>query len=331
MRNTFNYLACTIILSCTLACSNNNSTAKTADNRKPHKNIPHIIERHSCTADYGLSGKVKSMYTKRYMLSGEKKVLAVGYYSLFDEQGNITESRVDKTANNPEMGYRSKYDANGNDTLTLEYLADGKRGDSTVCKYDQWGNMVTRISYHSDGQKWDSQSFKYDDRDSMTDVYSERILPDGILKVSGQYKYNEKGQLTEVVLEWGGGKMAQQYSKGTNTYNAAGKLQESKEYDRDGKLTKRSVYTYDNSGRQTGLSEYSAADSLKERWEYVYDAKGNKTATNIYGPDGKLSDYSTAYQYQYDDKGNITRKNSYSMVAGKKVATETEEVELKYY
>ena len=331
MSNTFNYIACIIILSCMMACSNNTGTEKSSSAKKPHKNIPHILERHSCMADYGLTGKVKSMYSKRYMLSGDKKVPAGGYYSVFDGHGNITESRIDKTANSPERSYRSMYDANGNDTLVLEYLADGSQGDSTRCSYDQWGNMLTHISYHNNQQKWDSQSFKYDSKDSMTDVYSERITPNGIVTITGQYKYDEQGQLTEVVLEWGGGKQTGQYSRGANKYNAQGKLAEAAEYDKDGKLTKRSTYNYNEAGKQTGFAEYNADSSLKEKWEYAYDARGNKTAANIYDADGKISEYSTAYEYEYDNTGNIIKKTTYSVQAGKKTALQVEEITLTYY
>lgn len=330
MRNSFNYVACAIILSCLLACTNNSPARVTAE-RKAHKNIPHILERRSCLADLGLKGRVKSMYSKRYLLSGDKKVPSLGFQSLFDEQGNITESRADKTANSPELSYRSWYDANGNDTLTLEYLADGKRGDSTVCTYDKWGNMLSHISYHSNGQKWDSQSFRYNDKDSMTDVYSERMMPEGIMKVNGQYRYDSNGRLAEVLLEWGGAGAAEQSSRGVNAYDSAGRLQESAEYTRDGKLSKRTVYTYNKSGKQSSLSEYDAANNLSAKWVYTYDEKGNKTEVDIYGPGGSLTGNSTAYDYAYDQAGNIIMKTTYSIKDGKKVPVELEEITLTYY
>jgi len=109
--------------------------------------------------------------------------------------------------------------------------------------------------------------------------------------------YDEKGNRKEV----------------TN-YNLNGSLQDKRIYTRDGEgnltetiykadgtMDSKLIYTYDEKGRITGWSVYDAVGSLRRKAIGAYDAHGKPTESAIYNADGSLMN-KTVHSYDAEGK-----------------------------
>jgi YD repeat-containing protein len=77
------------------------------------------------------------------------------------------------------------------------------------------------------------------------------------------------------------------------------------DYNYDGSVAQKLVYTYDAQGRSTGYEEYTGALAAPRRHVYVADDQGRRVEYRIVQPDGAAGE---KYLYKYDAKGNLSEE-----------------------
>ena len=96
-------------------------------------------------------------------------------------------------------------------------------------------------------------------------------------------------------------------------YNERCDRTEMTDYDADGKVLHRLVYTYDELGRNTGFLEFSRIvdKNLTKPRKHIYalDSNGRIVEYTVFDSDGSLSD---RFTYKYDAKGNKLEEDFYS-------------------
>ena len=82
--------------------------------------------------------------------------------SVYDDQGNLIS--IDGFIGLDRLDYRalSRYDIEGNNTLSLIYNADGTLDQRRVYEHDAYGNVTDESSYNGDGTLRDRRRYRYE-------------------------------------------------------------------------------------------------------------------------------------------------------------------------
>ena len=224
-----------------------------------------------------LNGDVKSVHEYEFDIEekfGEEVEINVVLkdYTLFNELGNKTEYIL--TLLSDTFVYKSEYDNNNNEVLSLSYYKKtNELRDSVIRIYDD-GKLIKSLAYDKEGNLEWSQYIKYDENGN--DIEWARKDEDGNLtNLHKSFIYNESGNL----MEWSG-------------------------YSSSGKLDKVYKYKYDDEGNKLDYSQYYSDGNL------CYKIKYNKNGKQI---EQKLLDLegNVAYEKKYDENGNIVYDKSY--------------------
>ena len=138
---------------------------------------------------------------------------------------------------------------------------------------------------------------------NLHDKFGELVKGD--MRYMSYYKFNEKGDVIEMMLYNSDGTL---YSKDIYKYNAQGAIAETSYYNANGAIKRKVIYKYDSLGNNTERAEYNSDGSLNGKEIYKYDNHGNRTEEATFKSDGSLS-----YKYLscYDAQGRIIDKTYY--------------------
>jgi len=199
-------------------------------------------------------------------LSGE---LFSRHFYKYDNKGNQFEERAYRPDSSLEWVTVNTFDDKGNEIEAITHNSDGSLNDKTTITYDEKGNELESKSVDADGKVSFTESAKYDNKGNKIEYYignNWKYL----------YKYNDKGIMTERIETsyiW-------KYSS-KNKYDEKGNVIEVLTYDKDGIMDQKSTYKYDEMGSQVewDFSKYYPDGKLKEETVYkhsfIYDNIGN--------------------------------------------------------
>lgn len=176
--------------------------------------------------------------------------------------------------------------------------------------YDPDGKLSEDISltYHQSGQLKESLTKSSVERDNHKSVYAYKnnllvgvdiYNPDGSLKVQIDYKYDDGGNLLEIVTHDPDNRM---YVKQINTYGTDEKLLESVIQDKTGKIIIRKKYNYDADGYTVEV--FGGMQKTVMTNKEIYDKKGNLTKQIVFNEEGEIVSSTTN---EYDKQGNIIK------------------------
>lgn len=165
-----------------------------------------------------------------------------------------------------------------------------------------YSNVNQFDSSAKDKINWSKKYFrKYNEKGNITEV----ILYDSDSKTTDlrRFEYNDKGEkfrgtsITDSKLE----------TKDIYKYDNKGNIIECKSYNIGGTLESYFTYKYDNKGNVTILN-YNSDGTLKNKDIFIYDNKWDIVEDNMYDSEENLQ-YKNIYKY--DNTGNLVKKNSY--------------------
>lgn len=233
-------------------------------------------------SEMGLKGGVKTYKVTPYKVveyfgdikKGEKQDFWNGDVIIsFDEKGYKTEtSRFNKTGQLfQKIIY--KYDGSGRRLTRDVYNAFGKLLMKNTYVYDGRGNKEAYKSFTSEGKVSETAAYKNDSRGRAIEEFTTKN--DGAFVSKYTYKYDATGAVSEIC----------QYTKDENTLDSCirykhdkiGLLLEVENYNRSGKLTKKTTYKYDDKGNETEICTFDGNGRQTEIKEYTYtfDDRGN--------------------------------------------------------
>lgn len=243
----------------------------------------------------------------------------------------------------------TEYNRNG-DVVKSEQYMSGKLYGIEEKEYDESGNLIKSSSYDAD-RKFTGYSV-YGYNESGKRIKISKYDGSGTLTGYTEIKRNGDYILSETVYDGDGNKTEYtEYLENTSDYNTYsrkkryekyenGKLAELKEYNEDGRMTKRT--SYDGEGNKKLYEEYVALKvkhngyegistniktretyndgKLEHRTEYEFDENGNRTKISEYDGEGKLTEYTeTKYdgerilsESRYDGNGKLTALIEYN-------------------
>lgn len=125
--------------------------------------------------------------------------------------------------------------------------------------------------------------------------------PDGILKSSSKFKYDNLGNETEYVFTNTNGSF-QEKTKYEYKYDENGHQIEKRINDFNGRLRTKYVYKYNSIGNMIEQDTYASDSSHYEKIKFKYNSYNNITEKAIYDPDGSLNHkYKYNYEYFHDN------------------------------
>lgn len=215
--------------------------------------------------------------------------------------------------------YDYQYNDQGKLIAMLEYDADGVLDKKTVIKHDQQGNKIEQIlHYVKAGKQQIRESYKYDETGNGFEHTQYSSNREGEEKMTGRSinKFDKQGRLIESVLY----KKDRKSVKYRQTYKYVDEKNsmQSKTYNADGKLTNTRNYRRDIFG-----------DEIPSGCIDKYDQQGNKVErawmNESHRPFRKMT-------YKYDNKNNLTEKSDYKVIQqdGKDVAIIKEQITHEY-
>ncbi len=317
------------------ACNNNTkillSSINYGNREKLAKN--NIIERHISWVGKNLKGKVKTIITKNYNLTGidDTLIKILNYKNLdsFDIQGNEILSINYNDKENIENKFIMKFDEHGNDTASYFYNADGNYISRTIFKYDKRGNEIQYNSYLPDGKPEPNASLminKYDEKDNLIEM--NHTSDDGKLIRKSTFKYDTNGYVIEGKTVDSSGKIL---ISGTHKNDANGNKLESVIDFQNGQIDKI-VCKYDEKGHKIEEIIKKQDSLITSKTVFKYDENGNRTEAIVYYEDGTVNDEKSRYtNYEYDKTGNMIKKIKFGMINGIRTPLEITEMEIVYY
>lgn len=283
----------------------------------------------------------------RYDANGVKRSCTEYFENTTHESKYISgnQRRTENYDSDGSLSGITEYNRNG-DVVKAEQYMSGKLYGIEEKEYDESGNLIKSSSYDAD-RKFTGYSV-YGYNESGKRIKISKYDGSGTLTGYTEIKRNGDYILSETVYDGDGNKTEYtEYLENTSDYATYsrkkryekyenGKLAELKEYNEDGKMTKRT--SYDGKGNKKLYEEYvtlkvkhngyegTSTDiktretyndgKLEHRTEYEYDENGNRTKISEYDGDGKLTEYTeTKYdgerilsESRYDGNGKLIRR-----------------------
>ncbi len=267
------------------------------------------MEKNKIRASFGLKGNVKTLTETRYLVKDHSKPWIKGDFLSkitydFNLFGNLIRKQIFDINGDLLSTILCSYNKQENLIDRTEYGRKNKIINKEIYTYNEYGKLVEyikcdekRIIYNYDNN-WNITSAEEYCKESDVDLKTENR--DGkeefVFDTKIEYLYNEEGQLIEKINE-NGTSTVYFYTKNVinrveNRDKTLG-LQLSVDYDLNGNLIEKTVYSF------LGNLEYTII--------YRYNDYNNLIELSTYYP---LSPYKKDYygNYEYDEKGRLILK-----------------------
>ena len=283
----------------------------------------------------------------RYDANGVKKHCTEYFENTTNENKYFSgkERRSESYSSDGSLSGITEYNRNG-DVVKSEQYISGKLYGIEEREYDESGNLIKSSSYDAN-RKFTGYSI-YGYNESGKRIKISKYDGSGTLTEYTEIKRNGDYILSETVYDADGNKTEYtEYLENTSDYNTYsrkkryeeyknGKLAELREYNEDGRMTKR--ISYDGEGNKKLYEEYvtlkvkhngyegTTTDTktreiyndgkLEHRTEYEFDENGNRIKISEYDGEGKLTEYTEAKydgerilsESRYDGNGKLIRR-----------------------
>lgn len=175
-----------------------------------------------------------------------------------------------------------------------------KENDSLIVGKRVAEEPANLTRFNSDG--YISNITWYDSDDEVSNIQTYTYKGDNLIKIANSKEeyydsliYSDSGNL---LIK----KSSHYYGLTVTSYNERKKLIiEKKEFDQDGNIWRKTIYSYDDSDNLIKTEKYDNQNILNDKWIYEYDKNGLKIRADRYTSD--LHYYIT---YVYDNRGNMT-------------------------
>jgi antitoxin component YwqK of YwqJK toxin-antitoxin module len=187
------------------------------------------------------------------------------------------------------------FDAQGNISEHIQYLADGSIEDRVTNSYNADGKLAEEVLYDPDGEIAERRTLEYAENGKL--LKEIKHYQDGAQDLI-TYSYNEAGHLLEKIFGDDSG-----WVEKREAFTFEGdKLTAVKEYDEEGKLLKESAFTYDADGNLEESSESPTSD-MGGRKVTIYNISGLPEIIKYYSPSGNLI---ARHTYEYNENDLVT-------------------------
>ena len=193
----------------------------------------------------------------------------------FDKRGNFADKF--RTRANDYTWYSYFFDVNGYSLGWNEYNREKMLTGRTAYLNDKDGNRIERTVYLGN-QMTKKESSKYV---NGLMVEEQSFDQDGEMTELRKYKYDQKGNCTEMEF-----------------------------YNRDGDLMQHYLYKYDARGNRIEWRFYDADEFLSALTTYYYDDHDNLIEVSSFNYDEHLN-WKHSYVYEYDEDDNWVRQTIY--------------------
>ncbi|HLL99768.1 MAG TPA: hypothetical protein VK400_01830 [Pyrinomonadaceae bacterium] len=179
----------------------------------------------------------------------------------------------------------------------IQYAGKAKRERHSERYYNEQGNLVREVDY-LDGYPSDITVWGYIDGNRVSDVnfifFDDDQLPPSE-RSTGVIRIGSPDEANLLPRDW-------RYStKYDYKYNENGQLTELLKYQNNGRLSSRTVYNYKENQREEITFDGGGAET--SRTLEILDKDGNVIEQNFMTAAGKFED-KTVYAYEFDSKGN---------------------------
>ncbi len=256
-------------------------------------------ENNNDLKDLGLFGKVKSLKETSFMVN--------------QKFGNI------------EKGIRSRVDYEFEDTYSsneLEFMYTKEK--DFFMTFNENGFILEENQFESNGNLYFKYIYTYDETNSKL-LNIHRYFNDGSLDAKFTYQYNSKNIICEIgvdsyenifskedyIYDSNDFLIESNYYENGNykiynkkyTNNSKGLVIEENEYNPNGQLNCKFIYTYDENDNPIKIIRISNNNSYYY-WECIYDSNNNITEIKRFNSTLNEFDLNQKYKYEYDSKNN---------------------------
>jgi YD repeat-containing protein len=206
-------------------------------------------------------------------------------------------------------------------TSTIYSFRDDSVTSSNEFSYDPATREVTSISTSPDGERLHTGTDRYNEQGKLTESITLRA--DGSVQFHNTWQHDAAGNAIRLEAR----RSDTTYSYEID-YDAAGNRIASRDYDGDGNLTERGVFTDEGrtyrgerfdagepagwmetranaSGQMVYVLSTDAAGEVEYEMEYVFDENGLKVEERMQVADGEIVEQ---YEYELDVHGNWTKR-----------------------
>lgn len=156
--------------------------------------------------------------------------------------------------------------------------------------------VVTEYKNNAPDTTYTHKIFRYDEDGEV--ILEQEFNKDGSLEYEIIRRYVKGNEVEEIEnFPEGRKKKDPWYEKREREFNAAGDELEEREYNRDGELVKREVYSYDAMGNKVEKQVYKKGKP-DGKTQYTLDKKGLRTAETQLDAEGNI-EKTVAYSYEF--------------------------------
>jgi hypothetical protein len=155
---------------------------------------------------------------------------------------------------------------------------EGRRGRGPFDTYDVKGNSISSSRKRFDPNDPEDRLRRYPFGNTPSFKQKANIAPDGTLKNTYIYSYNNLSRQSERMIRRP-----------------------------DGSVEQRDVYSFDLEGRLAEQTTYDSDLQIFSRTTYTYDEKGNEVEQTNYWREGSSTSV-ISFEYEFDNTGNWVKK-----------------------
>jgi hypothetical protein len=194
--------------------------------------------------------------------------------TLYDRRGNVAEERWYNASGNLDFRVLFTYGPKGNVREVVRRDPEDTLLERHVYRHDSKGRLVESLAYDSGGKLTTRGESRYDAERNMT----ECVFRDGSGLRKNRRLDVQDTRGRRLRTEWYDADNTLRWSTVVSYSADDGRIEETScDYNPDGALERKTVFTYDSRRRLLSEAAYAADGALVERFEYTYeyDWRGN--------------------------------------------------------
>ncbi len=225
-----------------------------------------------------------------------------GFEHAKKQKERIKNNRIKKEDEEDELGTKKSsksYDTRGNKTRETTYHPDGSIERTVDYVYDLDEDLTEAVVYDSTNTEVSRNKFEYDNGKRLGKSITRG--QDGNVALTTDFSYDNNDNITDVHGKDSEGKTIR---RGLHTYNAAGKIMETKVYSANDSLETTVTYATDDSGNVTEQITKDANGNKLQRATFEYDSQGNIIRLMTFDENDSLTSETIN---EFDNKGRIKK------------------------
>lgn len=212
-------------------------------------------------------------------------------------------SKFGKYFRTPSEKFSHTFDANGKEIESTEFTAKDVPLNTVKSTYDSLGNLISNVATTPEGEIiWKSEiTYKNNLKSELSEYNSKNELKGKTIFIYTDGKLTDESNYNaEGALLW----------KIIYTYNKDGKVASISEYSPDGKLSVKAAYEYGEDGKINTINHFDSITKDTKQEVFRYNDNGTLNEITTYTEDKQVI---KRIPFKYDAKGNVREVTTYNV------------------